>query len=325
MTKHIPFAEIPVEVPDEEHIDTCKEWLKKNRENFAQCANFVIIDSEGNRRSKLHKACHREVAEWEGILCVGTEIGIRRHLNRDENLSLDLFEPYLRWFLYESFFGRFILNRDDFEFCRDYGIVVSTGIPSNIFQAIMITSRNFWEFHPKVFEKFNELSEKGINKDLLFAMLMGSGRTTRGGTAYSMALGNEKKSPVTWCYGHRAFGGPMSKATLDNILLHRAIKRNLCKTFQKAPSLYKVRDLVKENEDKPLPLLSMLEREFPKVHEAVMISRNKGKPVMYRPPNPFDHQTNVLKEQFTYVELYEVVLPALQKQYEEEFKDYAWS
>lgn len=149
-----------------ETVEKAKVWLIHKKPAFSAEGNFAVFTTAGVERERLGGSCHSGISFSPPVVVslVATEIAITRF----PALGADA-DEFLRWFLYRSFASAFILNKDDFSFCREYGIIVSSDIPQPILQAIMIISRHFCECRKEAFLKFNELVSKGICEELAYS------------------------------------------------------------------------------------------------------------------------------------------------------------
>lgn len=189
-------------------FEAAKKWLDENQPNFHTTSNYVIVADDGKVEQQIGRICHRSISESstkKGTrACVGTEIGLRRRSEQPTHqgpgayrqaLTWDVADPFLKWFLHESYMSPFIINRDDIEFVKNKGIIVTADVAAPLLQNIMIVSRHFYEIRPECFEKWNELTANGI--DPLFAYLCTFC------TGYS-AYGAKEQSAVVSYWGHRA-------------------------------------------------------------------------------------------------------------------------
>lgn len=204
-----------------EVLDKAKEWLVTNRPSFSRVTNFAIFRDDGMVSAFPAQVCHAKmgsVRSWDGKrACVATEIGITRTVG-EGNATADIYLPFLDFLLGRSHYSRFILNRDDFAFCRDYGIVISSDIPSPLFQNILITSRYFYEHDPEAFIYYNELVADGIPEAVAMSFAFSSN------LSYWSRVDEEKRLPknrsdiVTCWSGHRAQRMWRSVKELQNFL-----------------------------------------------------------------------------------------------------------
>lgn len=152
-----------------ENVEKAKQWLVSNKSRFKFTANFAVFSSSGKMSEFVNQACHYNI-QYPNIMnreLVATECAWDRLTNGS---SRDWARPVLNWLLKESYFGRFILNRDDPEFCLEYGFIVSADVWTPLFQNIMIMTRAFMENGTGSFRKFGELVTQGVPGDLAFAL-----------------------------------------------------------------------------------------------------------------------------------------------------------
>jgi len=160
-------------------LERAKKWLIDNTEKskpFSMTANFAFVADE--TYDYITQACHAAIGYGRNKTpLIVTEAYLHpenrhstksyRRYNSDaawkpyEGKTAELMQPFFDWVVYESVFGRFILNRDDKD-SVERGFVVSTALPSGILQSIMILSRHFYEVCPESFEVFNRLRAVGI-------------------------------------------------------------------------------------------------------------------------------------------------------------------
>lgn len=186
----------------QESIDKAVEWFQENKKHFSNTTNFcIVLDACKSPVSLISEPCHARLGTPRGGKkeVVGTEIAFDRPGYKSPGR-----EPFLKWFLYDSFASRFILNKDDYAFCKDYGIIVSCDIPAPLLQNIAIVSRHFRECVDETFDMFLRLLEKGYPGHLCYLL--------------SMNGLSQPDRPMYSNTGHRAFGIPHNMATLNNHL-----------------------------------------------------------------------------------------------------------
>ncbi len=139
-------------------------------------------------------------------------------------------DGFFNWFVYESFFGRFILNRD--RPSVHYGWIYSTDLPPAITQALAIVSRHFYECLDRAFIKFDELAAEGVPKSVAYMTAFNS--------YYSYSYGIRKDTEAfTGLYAHRMLSFPKEIETLQNFIEGRCNKGLLnTKTYRERPDLY---------------------------------------------------------------------------------------
>lgn len=198
-------------------LEKARKWLRDETPNFYEIANFCIFSVEQQRPKKDHW-CHQQMMDYyiSNRECVSTEIGVNR-ICKDKaalavfpDLSPSLYRPFVDWFVNKSFASRFILNNDDFEECFNYGIVVSSDIPTELMQSILVPSRYIVENNPNAFILFNRLLSEGYPGSVAFALSFHTNVSSWSRTA-NMENQPEKSTldddQIMYGYGsHRAWG-----------------------------------------------------------------------------------------------------------------------
>ena len=171
MLSQIPITPLPQEMDTDvpqETIQAIQEVLKNNYSSFEAVANIVYYSCD-EYIAETHLPCHAELARLDASQlgrAIGTENAAKRTHGGDYKA---LTGPFLRWFLWGSHYGPIILNRDDWDFCRDYGFVIATEVPAALFLNACIVSRHFRECSDASFERFNYLTEEvGIDPYLAY-------------------------------------------------------------------------------------------------------------------------------------------------------------
>ena len=293
-------------------FEAAKNFLVAEQEKFGITANFARILKGGGVQNFARNHCHAMIGDQcdEEIVLVSTEISQRTH-------SKSLIKGFLSWFLNDSPFGRFIVNRDDFEFCLNYGLIVSADIPQPILQAIMIISRHPHECSAQAFEKFDELVSKGINSNISFIVCFCSTWST-----------SVKVNHIVGSKGaHRSFhilplddlknfvSGELGQAYPDTFYND---KRNHYRHLQSIYGVYKLfapkeRGTVwNSNEQSFVFNLFTHDKKFKEVLSNYRKSKVKSE--VYKPPNPFEPtQYGATRQpsanEVTYEELFEIVVP----------------
>ena len=306
-----------------------KEFLLKT-EDFNNTANFARVMVDGSIKENFGAQCHASI----GINCtkvvsvVATEIS-----NRSQHHSKKQREPFLRWFLYNSWFGRFILNREDFDFCQDYGIIVSADIPQPILQAIMIISRHFHECSTNSFTKFSDLVLKGVNGNIAYLFCFCS----------NLSTSKNGINTIFFCYtGHRAFPvfqlesfknflkGDLGETYPDSFFTD---KKNNYSSFQSIYGVSKLFHTKKEfdavrvgnhisnsfgtNFKTIVHNLASSDKDFVEVLSSYRKETTQGE--QYKPPNPFSQTPKTPSPsqpyEVTYNELFDVVIPYIDKNF----------
>lgn len=318
----ITTSDIPFEpVYSESVFQTAKDWLVNTKSRFVNTSNFAIISSDGTVTPFLNMICHRLIKDnsVDNRCLVATEIGLDR---RKEPMLAEIAYPFLRWFLYESYLSRFILNRDDFDFVKKFGFIVSADMPACMLQNIMIISRHFYEVHSRSFLKFNELTEKGIDPRLAFISCFSSGFGTtesyNDGSAV-ISYNGHRSSPLFDLRSFRNFMndkvGTGCPAPLFSKTSHYRNSRDYtgglkiffdrdnCPAYFDTTFKHFVYDLMEQN------------TEFRDVLSAHRKKVNSGD--LYRPPNPFQKTTLLTtppeSHQVSYTEFFDFVIPFVQE------------
>lgn len=175
--------ELPFEPKhSEKALKGALDFFEQRREDFKATANFGVVKDDGLTMPFVGVGCHASMMQ-SGVpnklrALVATEIAIPRTMKRAADLP-NLFDPtgesyypFLKWFTQDSPFARFIVNGNDFDFIKENGIIVSSDIPSAVFQNILITSRHFYECSAWAFRLFGELIEKYPNAGMLIYNLV---------------------------------------------------------------------------------------------------------------------------------------------------------
>lgn len=186
-----------------EVIERGKAWLVKNQSQFEEAASFVILN-DTEETEKIAMPCHLHISynNLPNTRAVATECAWHRTHGYDKDATI---QPYLNWFLNESYFGRFILNRDDPEFCLKHGFIVSADVWAPLLQNIMIATRAFRETSFEKFEQFASAVSRGIPGNLAWMVIFNT-------------VGGKEDYPVSWAgSGHKTIQSP-SLATLLNFL-----------------------------------------------------------------------------------------------------------
>lgn len=201
----------------DEQMDIAKKWLKDQTDKkfFYSTANFGRVMTNNEVRANIGDVCHAYMARYPldaPVVLAVTEAflhskhresshGYRRY---DKNgafipyeKSADLMMPFFEWLVYESVFGRFILNRDDRD-SVERGFIVSAAVPSSIMQSLMILSRHFYEVCPESYEQFNKMREAGIPGSVAYPVCFNSSYGAN--TDYGVKEGS---AVVIAKYGHR--------------------------------------------------------------------------------------------------------------------------
>jgi len=191
-------------------MEAAKKFLSE-KASFSETVNFAVIVDGGGTLSHRGSGCHGRIGSYDsrglhkGSRClVATENGWARSYHNSKT-PVDVAEPFLRWFLYESFASRFILNKDDFEFCRDHGFIFSADMDCSLLINCLIVTRHFFEVPKEAFKLFTELSEV-VPGAVAYSLAFNTGLSC--GNGYS----------TTNIYTHRAWPIWPTMASLENFV-----------------------------------------------------------------------------------------------------------
>lgn len=297
-----------------------EKWLKDDYEMFSLTANFCYFGKNGTAIELdryFGAACHfnNTHSGSSNRFYIATENGARR-VKGDNYKTLQ--EPFLKWFLYGSPFSLFILNRDNFETCRDYGFVISGSAPTNFFHQACVMSRMFKEMRPEEFELFNTLTvEKGFDPTICALFLTCTCIQPFGKHKNTLLFKGNSNGR------HSVFYDVPSVEDFTNLFLGKV------KTPLKKPYHQGLSGVVGCGSSIYGPWKSaFLERETDRELDGLVIRFRKGEKDekdVYRPPNPFKtkpQNTKIYSQRdydtrFTSEEFVEVVLPYFQRKIEE--------
>jgi len=216
-------------------ISIAKEWLVTNRPNFKAICNYAVIYGDKIHTCTNH-ACHAEISylgrNYDRYGGMNKETVLDRAVVATDNLwvmnknsptnkpsTSELYEPYLRYLLNESYASQFILNRDDIDFCREHGFVVSCDAPASVMQNVLIMTRGFIECSHESHKFFAYLLDKGLNPDVAYPVCFTSNLSLGGSGDWDSV----SKQAVTSYTGHRAHG-LFSLSSMKNFVNHTAGK-----------------------------------------------------------------------------------------------------
>lgn len=213
--------------------------------------------------------------------------------------------PFLSWFLYDSPYGEFILNRDNFEFCSTNGFIVSGTIPHALLQNIAIISRHFYEIHKDSFVRFNEMTlEKGVDPTIAYAFLFNSYYSYYGDSYLKHPFGIYAGHRVTSAYRPQEFLN-LFKGEWGSL----AEKRNsgVWRSPSKAGSLFAADEAYYNG----FPSWARNNKNF---QEALKAYRKPDVNLeTYSPPNPFVRNPTLPRilgaGEFTFEECFDFVMP----------------
>ena len=297
-TKPLEFDRSKIKEHSPEEIERAKAALKKEHQYFSSTANWLTSeDGFVNYEPYRGRACHAALPRHDDRCfknLIATENGwARAHISGASFIS-----PFLSWFLYDSPYGEFILNRDDFDFCFNYGFILSGSLPQPLLMNICIISRHFYELDQKTFTTFNSLTSKGFDPTLCYSMLFNSYGSYTPTAAY-MPYG-----------GHRAAS---SYSPVDLLNMYRGVYGcATTDTMTRVNSIYGASKLFCSEPDQSVLTWAKGNKEF---LDALRGSRGQEKEG-YRPPNPFKlapprHQRVMQAHEFTNEEAVDFVIPYL--------------
>ncbi len=305
-----------------EKYEEAKNWLKTRRHNFAGTANYCIYSDSQGPSEYLIQQCHRAISTTfaRDRCLVATEIGIFRATDNNKSWQ-SVYRPFLQWLLRESPYRYFILNRDDFDFCFNYGLIVSADVYTPILQNIMIISRHFYECRAEVFKKFNHFIESGIHPSIAYQCTFN--------TTFSLKDLKPYETQLLQVYaGHRAQGTPcldsltnMVEEEIGPILTKRLAKRETYRTdsnYTGGTLIFSSLNALKGAYDFIQPTYitnSLFDNDL--FRRSLSAYRKKTtQNEFYRPPNPFTGPpapTRPGAKQMTYKEFWEVGVPFIQR------------
>lgn len=227
----------------------------------------------------------------------------------------ELIKPFVKWFVQESNYSRFILNRANLDEVLRLGIFVSADMPAPLLQNMMIMTRHVVEVNATSFRMFNELIERGVLPALAYSICFNSGMSNRGNTDVDALM----RMPVHTYGGHRVQG----LLTVEGLINQE--KGILFDGLKDLPvgftTTYRVncdyrggyRIYGRNREFPDESIISWL--SIPELAQAIAASRNGGNVEMYKPPNPFVSRIRLPGEigpnDISYKELLEIVIPFL--------------
>lgn len=304
----IPFS--PKYTKDEVHL--AEQWLRDNVHTFRGTANFGVLE-DGKILPFTRQSCHREIANrvGKGRSLVATEIGSARAM-REARPEVTV--PFLKWFLHDSPYARFILTKD-LAPAITYGIVVSTDVAAPLLQNIMIISRHFYEVSDAAFLKFNELTGNGCDPMAAYPLCFN--------TTFSNPLTKGNHLVQSW-HNHRAhplfnlkafknwMQGELGTQTTFTFDKEREHYRNNNKYTGGTLFFFDRPDVVTPHEydhDGKHFLYDLVfnNKEF---RDALSAHRGSSETVKYSPPNPFAPRVAGPKpHEISFSELWEFALP----------------
>jgi hypothetical protein len=272
--------------------------LRNEYPSFSYTANWLYSkDDWKTYERKVAQACHAALTNMSDKAydtVIATENGYNRLVLKPKK---DNFKPFLSWFLYDSPYGEFILNREDFDFCLDYGFVISGSLPQPLLMNICIISRHFHEVPVASFKAFNELTEKGLDPTICYSMLMN--RYYVDNTDIWQSYGGHRVAPAYH---------PDVLKNIYNGVYGADVYLESMKTHK---TIYHASKLFDNDQYDAFSHWAHGDKDFQRA-----LKESRGEPVeTYRPPNPFANNPNadrVIKPgQFTNKECVDFVIPYL--------------
>lgn len=260
-------------------VERAKKALVDNQRSFSRTANYIgLRENDEELAVYVGEPCHASMSSIQRRDVLATENGRFRHKNK---LRKEEARPFLKWFLYDSPYGFIILNRDDFEFCENYGFVLAGDVPTTLVQSACIVSRHFYECGPEAFLQFNKLVERGIDGFIAYQICFNSGIS-----------GLDRSANLSKCVFYGSSGHRVSETVNPEIMLayYRGEPQNdLGRTYKEAPSIHgSTRLFIKNYEYGGTYALSRYRRNNRKFHNFMLEAEGKiVKSAIYRPPNPF--------------------------------------
>lgn len=272
-------------------------------------ATYIVYESDHLFTSMIGAVCHRNI-KYNSIakpVLVWTDIS--------STLRRDLVEPFVKWFVQESWASRFILNGDDLDDVMTNGIFVSAGLCAPLLQNIMILSRHSIECSGQSFEMFNKLINEGVLASVAYSLCFNTSFST---CVLDPASETTLNYPVVTKHGHRVQGLlPLdSYVQQEQQILFKAEAPKWvttpysdnndydggCTIFDSG-QLNAYGSFIKEN---------FIHNIFVKPEWKELLARhrqNKNNSAHYSPPNPFkrgNKDPQVSSNQISYEELYNV-------------------
>lgn len=259
-----------------ETVERAKRLFAERKEQFRGTANFGAVGSSDKRADFLfNRGCHASMGSfpksYRDVLV--TENG----RERQSNLTKEEARPFLQWFINDSPYAFIILNRDDPEYCENFGFVLAGDVSTRLVQSACIISRHFYEGSEGAFKEFNKLVERGIDGFIAYQICFNSnlfGYVARPSQTTFIGAG-----------GHR-----VSEAVTPEVALNYyqgIVPNGLGATYQEAPTIHGSTALFIGNYFYNGPHCLHLYRENSlDFHNFLREKEGKNNEV-YRPPNPF--------------------------------------
>lgn len=224
----------------EAFLDTCQ--------TFTGTANFGLFGPDKVEAVYKNQACHAALSypftdQNRASLIASEALSNSVYRSRDykplklledrktgrSDRDKGVVDGFFNWFVYESHFSRFILNRDRPSI--EKGFIFSTDLPPSITQALAIVSRHFYECLDRSFQKFDEFVSKGVPKSVAYATAF---------NCYFSYSYMPRDANAIYCplYQHRLFSFPESLQTLVNFAEGLCTEKSLkMKSFRDKPGL----------------------------------------------------------------------------------------
>lgn len=272
-------SSVPTEI-----VEKAKQALKDNYYRFFSTSNFIGV-GKNDLSVHIKRGCHYDMQHV--LKSCRTVLATENATSRRSDLSKEVAQPFLKWFLYESPYGFIILNRDDFESCEDYGFVLAGDAPTTLVQCACIISRHFEEASILSFQEFNKLVERGIDGFIAYQICFNSNISSSVYKSENLAT-----SVFVGYSGHR-----VTQSLSPEVLLNYyrgLVQRDFRKTYQQSPSIQGSSYLFVPQPSPglytdPKWWLHCLRETNSDFHNFLLEKENgnKSKDQVYRPPNPF--------------------------------------
>lgn len=239
----------------DEEFEKAEEFLSNLPMLSFGTSNYALIRGE-DVFNEIGQACHAGLGRgcyYTGCSLIATEAlfysenrrrdykptminddGTTSRRDRKENVV----DGFWQWFVHESLFGRFILNRDLPSVKR--GWIISTDLPPAITQSLAIVGRHFFEVLDRAFITFDDLVSSGVPKSVAYVTAINC--------YYSYSYVPKKAGAVyTPLYQHRLFSFPSDLRTLQNFSEGLCQEKNLnTPSYRDTPSIRGSADLFGE-------------------------------------------------------------------------------
>jgi len=297
-------------------FDDAEAFLATNKNDFAGTANYAQFKEGREPYIVRGGACHAGMVKTSaaGFDLIATEVYCstsnrppsyrHRRINSESRWEFYERDPksiegFFNWFVYESEFGRFILNRDR-ESVKN-GWIFSTDLPASITQTLCIVGRHFYECLPCAFETFDKLVEDGVPKTVAYVTAFNSYWSYYGQSPRSS---DDIFSPL---YNHRTFAFPSDISMLQNFNKGVVDPNYIKGSYRDSPSYYGTSNLFGEYGSGGLPFTYELLKSDKGLKEFVREIRGDTSSSL-KVVNPFtstkpkDNPLNV-----TYGEMYKII------------------